>query len=89
MTQHLKCSTPWADSGGKILVIMEICQKNHFCGTIEADLTIPNFWHFLAYLELAPIVPQKCYAPKSSSTISFQLIQVVIKAKLSLQTCFI
>ena len=38
MTQHLKCSTPRADSGAKILVFMEISQKNQ----IDKGLGSPN-----------------------------------------------
>ena len=43
MTQHLKCSTPRTDSGAKILVFMEICQKNQ----IDWGLGFQNpFWNF-------------------------------------------
>ena len=68
------------------LIVDEDFSAFHFCGTIEADLAIPNFGHFLAYLELAPIVPQKCYAPKSTSTSSFQLIQMVSDGKMWIET---
>ena len=37
----------------------------------------------LSFAKLAPIVPQKCYAPKSTSTIILQLIHMAIDAKLS------
>ena len=43
----------------------------------------------LTFAKLAPIVPQKYNAPKSTSTIIPQLIQIAIGAKLSARTCFI
>ena len=43
MTQRWKCSAPRADSGAKILVFMEICQKSQ----IDWGLGSPNpFWNF-------------------------------------------
>ena len=64
----------------------------HFCGTIGANLAMPIFWHFwpyLSYLELASLGLQKCYAPKFTSTISLQLIQMVVGAKLLVEICLI
>ena len=43
MTQLLKCLAPRADSGAKILVLMEIGQKNQ----IDKGLGSPNsVWNF-------------------------------------------
>ena len=57
------------------LIISEDFGTLHFSSTIEANLAIAKFLaHFSIFrMGRALIVPQNCYAPKSSSIISFQL----------------
>ena len=64
----------------------------HFCSPKDAksrNVENGQKCQKLSFAKLAPIVPQKCYAPKSTSTIILQLIQMVTDAKLSTKTCFI
>ena len=52
----------------------------YFCGTMGANLAKLNFWHFWpfsTFLDLASLGLQKCYAPKFTSIIILQLIQMV------------
>ena len=75
----------------KLIVDVNFGTK-HLCETMGANLVNLNLWHFyaiLTYLDLASLGLQKCFAPKSTSTISFQLIYMVNGAELSLQICII
>ena len=54
----------------KLIVDVDFGTK-HFCGTMGANLAKLNFCHFLAYLDSASLGLQKCFAPKSTSTMSF------------------
>ena len=63
----------------------------HFCSPNDAksrNVENGQKCQKLSLAKLAPIVPQKCYAPKSASTIIPQLIHEVTCTKLSVKTCF-
>ena len=50
----------------------------HFCGTIFAQVRYAEKASFWPTSKLAIIASQKCYAPISTSTIIFQLIEMII-----------
>ena len=64
----------------------------HFCRPRDAKsryVENAEKYQKFGFSKLAPIVPQKCFAPKFTSTIILQFIQMVTGAKISSQTCFI
>ena len=57
----------------------------HFCSTIFTKVRCAEKASYWGTVELANEELQKCYAPKFTSTIIFQLIEFRIDQKLSLQ----
>ena len=56
----------------------------HFCGNIFAQVRYAKKATFWATAKLVIMVLQKCFAPKSISTILFQLIVMLINQNLLL-----
>ena len=70
----------------KLIVDVDFGAK-HFCSPKDAESRYAQKWQKLSFAKLSLIVPQKCFVPKSTSTISFLLIHRATGAKLSLEEC--